>query len=84
MQVKYTVFLNPGGTSRLPKDVSELRSVELEASGNDSIWELAKAAEAQSGISVPNGRLLFPSVPDAQGARSLAGAPMPSSSRTAH
>ncbi len=73
--MKYTVFLNPEGTSRLPEDVSQLRKVELEANPNDSIWELAKTAEALSGISVQHARLLFPSVPSAEGARALSAVP---------
>lgn len=64
LAMRFTVFLNPEGTSRLPKDVSQLTKVQLEANPDDSIWDLAKQGEADSGIEVRQGRLLFPTPPD--------------------
>lgn len=73
--MRFTVFLNPEGTSRLPKDVSQLTKVQLEANPDDSIWALAKQGEADSGIEVRQGRLLFPTPPDDSGVRVLAAVP---------
>lgn len=72
--VRFTVLLNPDGTSRLPDDVSHLPRVELEVDAEDSIWGLARRAEADSGIQVEHGRLLFPTPPD-RGERKLAAVP---------
>ncbi len=73
--MRFTVFLNPEGPARLPKDVGQLTSVDLEEKAEDPIWDLAKTAEAETSIEVRHRSLLFPTVLDENGARKLSAVP---------
>ena len=74
--MEFIVLLNPWGTHTLDwEDVSKLPSVTLNASEDDDLIELAHRAEAQAGIHVRHGRLLFPSIPRKNGSRQLTGVP---------
>jgi hypothetical protein len=74
--MRFTVFLNPEGTHAITRGLpADLPKLFIPAEQDDLIWELVKRAEGESGIEVPDGRLLFATVPDERGIRHIARAP---------
>lgn len=70
------VFINEQGTDRLPTDVTELHSIEVDASPSDSLMETLARARTEAGVSIDITGIMFVNEPDAAGARTWAPAPV--------